>query len=204
MLLRRVQGAVAPSSGSEHANGRRQERAGHDSGSHGCRSATGLRRTLVESGAARQVLVYDGDDCIGWCQNGTPGELPSIKNPRAHSAELDVLPKWRIGCIVTGSKHRGRGIVRAAVRAVPAEVVAAAADCWRPTPRRSSTESRNGARTCTPGPRRARSWASSGKAGSPSGAGSCVVRSNRRREVRDGGPIPRGLGAGVALRAPFA
>ena len=97
-------------------------------GSHGCRSATGLKRTLVESGAARRVLVYDGADCIGWCQNGTPGELPSIKNPRAHSAELDVLPKWRIGCIFTGSKHRGRGIARAAVRAVPAEVVAAAAD----------------------------------------------------------------------------
>ncbi|WP_380167827.1 GNAT family N-acetyltransferase [Jannaschia sp. R86511] len=84
-----------------------------------------LKRALVDAGAVRQVLVYDGDDCVGWCQYGTPDELPSIKNPKAYAAELDVLPTWRIGCIFTGSRHRGRGVARAAVTAVLAEVAAA-------------------------------------------------------------------------------
>lgn len=84
-----------------------------------------VKRSLVQAGAVRQVLVYDGDDCVGWCQYGTPDELPSLKNPKAYAAELDVLPRWRIGCIFTGSKHRGRGVARAAVTAVLAEVGAA-------------------------------------------------------------------------------
>ncbi len=33
-------------------------------------------------------------------------------------AELVSLPDWRIGCIFTGSRHRGRGVARAAVAAV--------------------------------------------------------------------------------------
>lgn len=84
-----------------------------------------VKRALVEAGAVRQVLVYDGDACVGWCQYGTPDELPSIKNPKAYAAELDVLPTWRIGCIFTGGRHRGHGVARAAVTAVLAEVATA-------------------------------------------------------------------------------
>lgn len=81
-----------------------------------------LKRSLVHTGTVRQLLVYDGEDCVGWCQYGTADELPSIKNPKAYAAELDVLPTWRVGCIFTGSKHRGRGVARAAVTAVLAEI----------------------------------------------------------------------------------
>ena len=69
----------------------------------------------VREGTVHQVLVYDGDDCAGWCQYGPPAELPTIKNPKAYNAELTELPDWRIGCIFTGKGHRRTGIARAAV-----------------------------------------------------------------------------------------
>jgi hypothetical protein len=71
------------------------------------------RRTLDRT--VHQVLVYDGDDCVGWCQYGPPAELPNIKNPKAYDAGLVELPDWRIGCIFTGKGHRREGVARAAV-----------------------------------------------------------------------------------------
>jgi hypothetical protein len=35
-----------------------------------------------------QILVYAGDECVGWCQYGSPTELPNIKNPGAYAREL--------------------------------------------------------------------------------------------------------------------
>ncbi|KQX62737.1 GNAT family N-acetyltransferase [Angustibacter sp. Root456] len=64
-----------------------------------------------------QTLVYDGDDCVGWCQYGSPAELPNIKNRKVYDKELASLPDWRIGCVFTGSRHRGHGVARAAVTA---------------------------------------------------------------------------------------
>jgi GNAT superfamily N-acetyltransferase len=73
------------------------------------------KQAHVRKGTVHQVLVYDGDDCVGWCQYGPPAELPAIKNPKAYNAELTELPDWRIGCIFTGKGHRRTGIARAAV-----------------------------------------------------------------------------------------
>ena len=69
----------------------------------------------VRTGTVHQILVYDGDECVGWCQYGSPAELPNIKNPGAYAKELVELPDWRIGCIFTGKGHRSRGVARAAV-----------------------------------------------------------------------------------------
>jgi GNAT superfamily N-acetyltransferase len=77
------------------------------------------------AGTVHQVLVYAGDECVGWCQFGTPAELPNIRNRAAYERELDAAPAWRIGCIFTGSKHRGQGVARAAVAAVLDEIKAA-------------------------------------------------------------------------------
>jgi hypothetical protein len=38
------------------------------------------KETLVRGGRAHAALVYDGDVCVGWCQFGSPEELPRIKN----------------------------------------------------------------------------------------------------------------------------
>jgi predicted GNAT family acetyltransferase len=73
------------------------------------------KREHVRNGTVHQVLVYEGDRCVGWCQFGPPAELPNIKNAKAYEKELAELPDWRVGCIFTGSAHRGEGVARAAV-----------------------------------------------------------------------------------------
>jgi hypothetical protein len=79
----------------------------------------------VERGTVHQVLVYDGEQCVGWCQFGTPAELPNIKNSKAYHQDAVGEPDWRIGCIFTGSKHRERGVARAAVARALEEIAAA-------------------------------------------------------------------------------
>ncbi len=75
------------------------------------------KQAHVRAGSVHQILVYAGQECVGWCQYGSPAELPSIKNPAAYAKELAELPDWRIGCLFTGAGHRGKGVARAAVAA---------------------------------------------------------------------------------------
>jgi hypothetical protein len=72
----------------------------------------------VRNGTVHQVLVYDGDECVGWMQYGSPAELPNIKNPKAYDQELVELPAWRIGCVFTDKRHRREGVARAALAGV--------------------------------------------------------------------------------------
>lgn len=83
------------------------------------------KREHVRHRTVHQVLVYDGVQCVGWCQYGTPAELPRIKNPRAYRESLVDLPDWRIGCIFTGRGHRREGVARAAVAAALAAITQA-------------------------------------------------------------------------------
>lgn len=74
-----------------------------------------LKQAHVLAGTVHQILVFRDEECVGWCQYGSPAELPNIKNPGAYARELVALPDWRIGCIFTGSRHRGHGVARAAL-----------------------------------------------------------------------------------------
>ena len=53
------------------------------------------KRRHVTRGTVHQVLVYDGDRCVGWCQFGPPPELPNIKNQRAYDQASEDPPDWR-------------------------------------------------------------------------------------------------------------
>jgi GNAT superfamily N-acetyltransferase len=64
---------------------------------------------------AHAALVFDGTDCVGWCQFGVPDELPRIKNKKAYLDGLDVLPDWRITCFFVDKAHRGQGVAEAAL-----------------------------------------------------------------------------------------
>ena len=64
----------------------------------------------VREGRAHAALVFDGSDCIGWCQFGTPDELPRIKGLRAYADVLTALPEWRITCFFVDGAHRRRGV----------------------------------------------------------------------------------------------
>jgi ribosomal protein S18 acetylase RimI-like enzyme len=69
----------------------------------------------VREGRAHAALVFDGEDCVGWCQYGSPVELPRIKHRRAYEADLRGTPDWRITCFFVGKGHRGRGVAEAAL-----------------------------------------------------------------------------------------
>ena len=69
----------------------------------------------VRAGTAHAALVFDGDDCVGWCQFGAPAEVPRIKSRAAYEKELTTSPDWRIACCFVGKGHRRRGVATAAL-----------------------------------------------------------------------------------------
>jgi len=76
----------------------------------------------VRDGTTHAALVFDGDDCLGWCQFGTPAELPEIKSRRRYEKDLVALPDWRITCFFTGKGNRKRGVANAALGGALAEI----------------------------------------------------------------------------------
>ena len=69
----------------------------------------------VRAGTAHAALVFDGDDCLGWCQFGPPDEVPRIKNRAEYEKGLKDLPDWRIACNYVGKGHRRQGVATAAL-----------------------------------------------------------------------------------------
>ena len=69
----------------------------------------------VRAGTAHAALVFDGDDCLGWCQFGAPCELPRIKSRAAYEKGVTTSPDWRIACNFVGKGHRRRGVATAAL-----------------------------------------------------------------------------------------
>ncbi len=76
----------------------------------------------VREGRAHAALVYDGATCVGWCQFGSPEELPRIKRRKAYEAGLDALPDWRITCFFVDSGHRRDGVAAAALAGALEEI----------------------------------------------------------------------------------
>lgn len=78
------------------------------------------RRTIkeerVRTDRAHAALVLDPDGVAqGWCQYGSPAELPGIKHRREYDKDAPPLPDWRITCFYVDTKHRRRGIARVAL-----------------------------------------------------------------------------------------
>lgn len=70
----------------------------------------------VRDGNAHASLVFDGEHCVGWCQFGSPEELPRIKHRRAyHELALADRPDWRITCFFVDREHRGQGVASIAL-----------------------------------------------------------------------------------------
>jgi len=76
----------------------------------------------VQEGSTHAALVLADDQCLGWCQFGSPEELPQIKSRRLYEKGLTTLPDWRITCFFTGKGHRGRGVADAALGGALAEI----------------------------------------------------------------------------------
>ncbi|MBD2842593.1 GNAT family N-acetyltransferase [Erythrobacter rubeus] len=69
----------------------------------------------VRESRAHASLVFDGDECLGWCQFGSPDELPRIHNARAYDSTNPVLPDWLVTCFFVWKGHRGKGVAAAAL-----------------------------------------------------------------------------------------
>lgn len=69
----------------------------------------------VRAGTAHAALVFQGEECVGWRQFGSPDEVPRIKNRAAYEKGRTDTPEWRIACCYVGRGHRRQGVAIAAL-----------------------------------------------------------------------------------------
>jgi GNAT superfamily N-acetyltransferase len=74
-----------------------------------------LKERLVGEDRAHAALVFDGDVAVGWCQFGSPEELPNINHRKQYEAELDRLPDYRLTCFFVDRRYRRRGVAARAL-----------------------------------------------------------------------------------------
>jgi GNAT superfamily N-acetyltransferase len=84
--------------------------------------ARSLKEARVHEGRAHAAMVYDGSQCVGWCQFGPPDELPRIKHRRAYTEALTDLPDWRITCFFVDRDYRHTGVASAALSGALQEI----------------------------------------------------------------------------------
>jgi ribosomal protein S18 acetylase RimI-like enzyme len=81
----------------------------------------GLDRRAVKEERVRTdrshaaVVFDDGGRAQGWCQYGSPDELPGIKHRREYEKDAPPRPDWRITCFYVDTRHRRSGVARAAL-----------------------------------------------------------------------------------------
>jgi GNAT superfamily N-acetyltransferase len=76
------------------------------------------KHDLVEDGQAPGVLVYDGDEAVGWCQYGPATELLA-PGTRRRTPPIGPAPgpRWRVTCFVTDKRYRRQGVAGTALGA---------------------------------------------------------------------------------------
>ena len=85
-------------------------------GKRGAAAYRAMKEERVREGRAHAALVFDGPRAVGWCQFGSPVELPNIRSKKAYEDGLGPLPDWRITCFFIDRERRGEGIASLALR----------------------------------------------------------------------------------------
>jgi hypothetical protein len=75
-----------------------------------------LKERLVREGKAHAALVFDGDVAVGWCEYGTPDELPNIYHRKEYEDGLDPPPDYRLTCFFVDKRYRRGGVAAVALR----------------------------------------------------------------------------------------
>jgi len=77
------------------------------------------KRALVLERRSHGILVYAGEQAVGWCQFGPREELPRIDAGRNYRklALPETTKLWRITCFFVDRDHRRRGVAQVALRA---------------------------------------------------------------------------------------
>ncbi|HUJ78062.1 MAG TPA: GNAT family N-acetyltransferase [Thermoplasmata archaeon] len=81
-----------------------------------------MKEARVREGRAHAALVLDGPDAVGWCQFGSPTELPNIRSRKAYEEGNPAPPDWRITCFFIDRERRGEGIAPVALRGALEEI----------------------------------------------------------------------------------
>jgi ribosomal protein S18 acetylase RimI-like enzyme len=87
----------------------------HEEGAAHGAHRRGAKEARVRAGRAHAALVFDGEQCVGWCQFGSPAELPRIKHRRAYEAAAAGPPDWRITCFFVDRRYKRRGVAATAL-----------------------------------------------------------------------------------------
>jgi GNAT superfamily N-acetyltransferase len=69
-----------------------------------------LKEKLVKTGHAHAALVFDGDVAVGWCQYGTPNELPNIYHRKEYEEDLVKSADYRLTCFFIDKAYRRKGV----------------------------------------------------------------------------------------------
>ena len=69
-------------------------------------------RALVESGAARGVLAFAGDEPVGWCALGPKAEFARLAASRTLATD-GPADTWSVPCFFVPTRRRGRGVASA-------------------------------------------------------------------------------------------
>ena len=74
-----------------------------------------VKERLVSEGRAHAAVVFDGERAVGWCQFGSPEELPRITHRKEYESGLDG-PDYRITCFFVDREYRRDGVAAAALQ----------------------------------------------------------------------------------------
>lgn len=77
-------------------------------------------KALVESGKARGLLAFAGDQPVGWCALGPRADFPRTERTKALAADWDERT-WSVNCFYLPPRWRGRGVATALLDAAIAE-----------------------------------------------------------------------------------
>lgn len=91
-------------------------RAPGEKGQGSAEATRALKHRLVDEGRAHAALVFDGEVAVGWCQYGTPEELPNIYHRKEYEAGLERLPDYRLTCFFVDRRYRRKGVSAVALR----------------------------------------------------------------------------------------
>ena len=73
------------------------------------------KHQLVREGRTHAALVFDGEVAVGWCQYGTPAELPNIYHRKEVEAAGGVGPDYRLTCFFVDKRYRRKGVAAVAL-----------------------------------------------------------------------------------------
>ena len=75
-----------------------------------------LKKRRVGEGTTHAALVMDGDRAVGWCDFGTPDELPNIYHRKQYDETTTRLPDYRVTCFFVDRDYRRNGVALVALQ----------------------------------------------------------------------------------------